>query len=102
KTAAQDKTRDIAALDIGSTKVCCLIAQASPTKHRPPGSDEQSVLRVLGVGYQASRGVKAGAIIDVDEAEKAIRLAVDAAERMGQRTISQVWVNISGGRPHSS
>jgi cell division protein FtsA len=102
KAAAPDKTRVIAALDIGSTKVCCLIAQSSPAKHRPVGSDEQSVLRVLGVGHQASRGVKAGAIIDVDEAEKAIRLAVDAAERMSQRTISQVWVNISGGRPHSS
>ncbi len=102
KAAAPDKTRVIAALDIGSTKVCCLIAQASPAKHRPPGSEDQSTLRILGVGHQASRGVKAGAIIDVDEAEKTIRLAVDAAERMAQRTISQVWVNISGGRPHSS
>ncbi|MFO0991585.1 MAG: cell division protein FtsA [Hyphomicrobiales bacterium] len=102
KAAAQDRTRVIAALDIGSTKVSCLIAQASPAKHRPPGSEEQSTLRVLGVGHQASRGVKAGAIIDVDEAEKAIRLAVDAAERMAQRTISHVWVNISGGRPNSS
>jgi cell division protein FtsA len=102
KAAAPDKNRVVAALDIGSTKICCLIALASPAKHRPPGSEEQSTLRVLGVGHQASRGVKAGAIIDVDEAEKAIRLAVDAAERMAQRTISQVWVNVSGGRPHSS
>ena len=102
KAATPDKTRVVAALDIGSTKVCCLIALASPAKHRPPGSDEQSTLRVLGVGHQVSRGVKAGAIIDVDAAEKAIRLAVDAAERMAQRTVSQVWVNVSGGRPHSS
>lgn len=102
KAAAPDKNRVIAALDIGSTKICCLIALASPAKHRPPGSEEQSTLRVLGVGHQASRGVKAGAIVDVDEAEKAIRLAVDAAERMAQRTISEVWVNVSGGRPHSS
>lgn len=102
KAAAPDKNRVIAALDIGSTKICCLIALASPSKHRPPGGEEQSTLRVLGVGHQASRGVKAGAIIDVDEAEKGIRLAVDAAERMAQRTISQVWVNISGGRPQSS
>ncbi|MBL8908964.1 MAG: cell division protein FtsA [Rhizobiales bacterium] len=102
KAAAPDKTRLIAALDIGSTKVSCLIAQASPARHRLPGGEEQSTLRILGVGHQASRGVKAGAIIDVDEAEKAIRLAVDAAERMAQRTISQVWVNLSGGRPRSS
>lgn len=102
KGAAPEKSRLIAAVDIGSTKVCCLIAMASPAKHRPPGAEEHSTLRVMGVGHQASRGVKSGAIIDVDEAEKAIRVAVDAAERMAQQTVSQVWVNVSGGRPSSS
>jgi len=102
KAAAPDKTRVIAALDIGSTKVCCLIALASPAKHRPPGGEELSTLKVLGVGHQASRGIKAGTIVDVDAAEKAIRLAVDSAERMAQRTVSDVWVNISGGKPQSS
>ena len=48
-----------------------------------------------------SRGVRGGAIVNVDEAERAIRVAVDAAERMAQRTISEVFVNVSGGRPQS-
>ena len=90
----------VAALDIGSTKICCLIAEAVPAKHRTSDSDENS-LRVLGVGHQLSRGVRTGAIVNVDEAERAIRLAVDAAERMAQRTISEVYVNVSGGRPQS-
>ena len=68
----------------------------------PPDSEEQSTCACWVLATRISRGVKAGAIIDVDEAERAIRLAVDAAERMAQRTISQVWVNVSGGRPQSS
>lgn len=91
----------VAALDIGSTKISCLIAEAVPAKHRSSDADEKFTLKVLGVGHQLSRGVRSGAIINVDEAERAIRLAVDAAERMAQRHISEIYVNVSGGRPHS-
>lgn len=91
----------VAALDIGSTKISCLIAEAVPAKHRTSDSDDRNSLRVLGVGHQISRGIRAGAIVNVDEAERAIRLAVDAAERMAQRTITEVYVNVSGGRPQS-
>jgi len=90
----------VAALDIGSTKISCLIAEAVPARHRSSDGNEHS-LRVLGVGHQLSRGVRTGAIVSVDEAERAIRLAVDAAERMAQLTISEVYVNVSGGRPQS-
>lgn len=95
------RARIVAALDIGSTKVGCLIAQVQPHKARP-GADEQSSLKILGLGCQASRGVKAGAIVDIEQAERAIRLCVDAAERMAQRTIAEVYVNVSGGRPQSA
>ncbi len=91
----------IAALDIGSTKISCLIAEAVPAKHRSSDSEEKNSLKVLGVGHQLSRGVRSGAIINVEEAERAIRLAVDAAERMAQRTINDVYVNVSGGRPQT-
>ncbi len=91
----------VAALDIGSTKICCLIAEAVPSKHRTSESEDKTSLKLLGVGHQLSRGIRTGAIVDVDEAERAIRLAVDAAERMAQRTITEVYVNVSGGRPQS-
>ena len=84
-----------------STKISCLIAEAVPAKHRTSDAEDKQSLKVLGVGHQLSRGVRAGAIINVDEAERAIRLAVDAAERMAQRTISEIYVNVSGGRPQS-
>ena len=101
KPPAVSKGGLIAALDIGSTKICCLIADAVPAKHRSADADEKFSLKVLGVGHQLSRGVRSGAIINVDEAERAIRLAVDAAERMAQRTINEIHVNVSGGRPQS-
>lgn len=81
-----------AALDIGSSKVCCFIAR--------PGDDGRP--RVVGIGQQASRGVRSGAVVDMEAAEMAIRNAVDAAERMAEETIDQVVVNISGGHPLSA
>ena len=80
----------VAALDIGSTKISCLIAEAVPARHRMPDSDDRHSLKVLGIGHQLSRGVRSGAIVDIDEAERAVRLAVDAAERMAQRSIREI------------
>ncbi len=87
-------TRDrlIAALDVGSAKVCCFVAEA--------GSDGS--LRVVGIGHQASHGVRAGAVVDMEGAEASIRSAVHAAEQMaGGRTIEDVFVNCSCGAPVS-
>ncbi len=101
KGVSAAKGATLAALDIGSSKVSCLIAEAVPDRHRNADGQNAPGLRILGLGHQLARGVRSGAIIDVDEAERAIRLAVDGAERMAQRTISEVTVNISGGRPQS-
>jgi hypothetical protein len=57
-------------LDLGSTKVVCLIARLE--------SDGEP--RVLGFGWQRGRGVKAGNVIDLEEAERAIRAAVGPAD----------------------
>lgn len=82
----------VAALDVGSSKVCCMIAFR----------DERNRPRVAGIGQQASRGVKAGAVIDMESAETAITAAVHDAEQMAGETIDRVMVNISGGYPASS
>jgi cell division protein FtsA len=54
--------------------------------------------QILGIGHQRSRGVKGGVIVDMEEAENAIRLAVDAAERMAGVQVESVIVNVTGGR----
>ena len=81
----------IAALDIGSSKICCLIAKVEDNG-RPS---------VIGIGHQLSRGVRGGAMVNMDEAELAILTAVHAAEKMSAETIDEVVVNLSGGYPAS-
>jgi cell division protein FtsA len=89
----------VAVLDLGSTKISCVIAE--PAEKHLAGQDYRFALRVTGVGQTVSRGIKCGAIANIDEAERAIRIAVDAAERMAKQTVRTVHVNVSGGRPAS-
>ncbi|MBT6093874.1 MAG: cell division protein FtsA [Rhodospirillaceae bacterium] len=81
----------VAALDVGTTKVCCLIAK--------PGGDHGP--RIVGIGHQISKGMRNGVIVDLDQAEASIRTTVEAAEQMAGENIHEVIVNLSGGRPKS-
>lgn len=81
----------VAALDVGSTKVCCFIARV----------EDAGAPRVIGIGHHSSHGVRAGTIIDMEAAAAAIGNAVHGAEQMAGETIREVLVNISGGQPSS-
>jgi len=82
-------------LDIGTTKVVCLIARIEGTNGENPEP------RVLGFGWQRGRGVKGGSIIDLEDAERAIRAAVGQAEEMSDTKLSGLIVNLSCGQPAS-
>jgi cell division protein FtsA len=99
KRSHKPRTGLIAALDIGSGKVCCMVARVDR-----PGDEnarQAPVARVVGVGHQVSGGIRAGIVTDMDAAEAAIRQAVHAAEQMAGETIQAVTVNLSGGKPRS-
>jgi cell division protein FtsA len=91
----------VSVLDIGSTKVCCLIAKLSPRNDDCVLPGRTHSIEVLGYGYQRSRGLKSGVVVDMDAAEQAIRLAVDAAERMAGLTVESLITNVTCGRLHS-
>jgi cell division protein FtsA len=78
----------IAALDVGSSKVCCAIAQVQG-KHN---------FEILGVGQQLSGGVKSGVVINMEEVVTSIVNAVHTAEKMAGVTIRDVIVSVNG--PH--
>lgn len=80
-----------AALDVGTSKVCCLIART--------GSDGRT--KIEGIGHQSAMGMRLGAVVDMEQADRAIRAAVEAAEQMAGETITDVVVNISCGKPKS-
>jgi len=93
-----DRGASIAALDIGSSKITCFIAQVEAGRD----AGEAPQLRVTGIGQKASRGVRAGAIVDMDLAEEAIRAAVGQAESMAQMQVHDVLVTVSAGAPRSN
>ncbi len=78
-------------LDVGSTKVACLIGRA----------ESDGSLRVIGFGWQKGRGVRGGGVTDLAEAEKAIRAAVGQAEDMADTSLRAVTANLSCGQPES-
>ncbi len=92
------KSAVLSVLDVGASKVVCLIARLIPMERSHSLPERTHRCKVLGIGHQRSRGVKAGAIVALDATENAIRLAIDAAERMAGVEVDSVVVNMSGGR----
>lgn len=92
------KTVLLSALDIGTSKIVCLIARLDPMESSDTLRGRTHRCRILGIGHQRSVGIKGGVIVDLEEAEGAIRRAVDAAERMAGVEVEGVIVNVTGGR----
>lgn len=100
KSLVKPKSGVIAALDVGSTKICCLIARVEDFR-KPKPDASLSNIRVLGVGHNIAEGIRNGAIIDMESCELSIRRAVQSAETMANETIDRVYINLSAGRPVS-
>jgi cell division protein FtsA len=76
----------LVSLDIGSTKVCALIAEPQPGGR----------VDVLGKGTAAHKGARRGAIIDVPATIDAIKRATEEAEIMAGAQIERAIVGVSG------
>ena len=96
----------IAILDVGTSKIGCLVLRFDgPEQFRDAdgvGSMAgQSSFRVIGAATTRSRGVKFGEVDAMQETERAIRTAVQAAQKMANVRVDHVIACISGGRPRS-
>jgi cell division protein FtsA len=78
--------RIIAGLDIGTTKICAIIAEVS--------NDE--ILDIIGVGTSPSIGLRKGVVVDIDDTVESIETAIAKAERMAGIEIDSVYVGIAG------
>lgn len=83
------KPSTLATLDIGSSKVSCIIAHISPRDKK---------IEIVGYGYNASKGIKNGVITDINKATLSICNAVETAEQMANERISHVIINVSGDK----
>ena len=96
----------VAILDVGSSKIGCLVL-------RFDGADRgievegvgpmagQAGFRVIGAATTRSRGVRFGEIQSMQETERAIRTAVQAAQKMANIRVDHVIACFSGGAPRS-
>lgn len=76
----------IVGLDIGTTKICTVIAEYT-----------DAGLEVMGVGIAPSKGIRKGVVINIDECVEAINRSVQEAETMAGTDVGSVYVGIAGG-----
>jgi len=80
------RRRIITGLDIGTTKICALIAEVS-------GDDN---IEIIGIGLAPSNGLRKGIVVDIDKTSHAIKSAVQKAERMAGQKVESAYVGIAG------
>ena len=80
------KVEFIVALDIGTTKVLCLVADY----------DDEGNLRIVGVGQEACKGLNKGVISEIDATVSSIRKAKDQARAMTNCKFTSVTTGIAG------
>jgi len=78
----------LAALDVGASKITCLIGRVD--------SRQAAGFSLVGGGSQQSRGFSGGTITDMEALERAVRLAVEDAERQAGQRIAKVRLGITG------
>jgi cell division protein FtsA len=88
----------VAALDIGTSKVVCMIARLEPQAPQDVLRRRSHGVRILGFAHTAASGMKAGSVVDLVEAEEVVRQAIDTAESMAGVQLESVVVSLSGGR----
>jgi cell division protein FtsA len=80
------KRQRIGAIDVGTTKVCTIMADAT----------DDGDLRVLGVGIVPSKGLHKGLVVNINEARESIKRSVAVAEQMAGRKLESAYVGVTG------
>jgi cell division protein FtsA len=85
------KTEHIVGLDIGTTKICCIIGEKTP----------EGGIDIIGLGQYPSRGLRKGVVVNIDSTVESIKSAVEEAEMMAGFEIESTFVGIAGGHINS-
>ncbi|MFH0914074.1 MAG: cell division protein FtsA [Chloroflexota bacterium] len=80
------KRNTLAAIDVGTTKVCTILADVQ----------DGASIRILGVGICPSRGMHKGLVVNIADAREAIRESIAKAERASGRRVDSAFVGVTG------
>jgi cell division protein FtsA len=75
----------IAGLDLGTTKVCAIVAEVT-----------DDGLDIIGIGSVPSKGLRKGVVVNIESTVHAIKAAIDQAETMAGVEIASVYAGIAG------
>ncbi len=94
-----DIRKEIAVIDLGTSKICCAVARkiqksSSSTSESPSNISEGREIRVLGVGYQLAKGIKKYALSNLEDLEDSILNSILTAEKDAQKSIRSVYISI--------
>ena len=87
------KSNYIVGLDIGTTKICCIIGETKDIGETK-GNEK---IDIIGIGQYPSRGLRKGVVVNIDSTVESIKNAVEEAELMAGCEIDSVYVGIAGG-----
>jgi len=79
-------SKTVLAIDIGSTKICAIIATV----------DDDNSIAIIGAGTSKAQGLRKGSITNIEQSSKSIRSAVSNAQRVAGTDIKSAIVSISG------
>ena len=96
----------IAVLDVGTSKIGCFILKFEGIEEKIDGDGVgslagQSGFQVIGSALTKSRGIEYGEIVSMPETERAIRTALQSAQKLANSRVDHVIACISGGSPRS-
>ena len=80
------KKRIISAIDVGTTKVCTLIAEVG----------DNGQMRVAGVGNVPSKGMHKGMVVNINEAKETIRDSIKRAEQSSGYKVESAYIGVTG------
>ncbi len=80
-----NRNKYLASLDIGSSKICCIIAS----------KDSQDITEIIGLGYNEAKGISNGIISDFSMAIKSISSAISEAEKQAELKINEINISAS-------
>lgn len=85
------KDKVVVGIDVGTSKIVTLIGKAPA----------DGPINIVGVSEVASKGMRKGQIVDIDEAMNSINASLEGAERMAGVSISQAFISIGGAHIES-
>ena len=77
----------IVGLDIGTTKICAIVAE----------QHEGRTIEVIGIGSHPSRGLRKGVVVNIESTIESVKQAIEEAELMSGVEINSVYTGIAGG-----